>query len=66
MWWPNTPESKKRFGLNTYGPDVELEFVFDFMDRKHAEGKPFILEYVNRDNVTMVRDRVRAYDKERT
>lgn len=43
VWWPNTPEAKKRFGLNTYGPDVELDFVFDFMDRKQAEGKPFFI-----------------------
>ncbi len=43
VWWPNTPEAKKRFGLNTYGPDVELAFAFDFMERKHREGKPFFI-----------------------
>lgn len=43
VWWPNTPEARKRFGLHTYGPDVELEFAFDFMDRKHAEGQPFFV-----------------------
>lgn len=42
-WWPNTPESIENFGLHTYGPDVELDFVFDFMDRKQAEGKPFLI-----------------------
>lgn len=42
-WWPNTPEAKKEFGLTTYGPDVELEFVFDFMERTHEEGKPFFI-----------------------
>ncbi len=42
-WWPNTAESKKSFGLNTYGPDVELQFAFDFMDRTHAAGKPFFI-----------------------
>lgn len=43
VWWPNTPEAKKDFGLNTYGPDVELEFAFDFMERKQKEGKPFFV-----------------------
>ena len=43
VWWPNTPEAKKRFGLNTYGPDVELEFVFDFMERTQKAGKPFFV-----------------------
>ena len=43
VWWPNTPEAKKNFGLNTYGPDVELQFSFDFMERQHAKGKPFFV-----------------------
>ncbi len=43
VWWPNTPESKKKFGLGTFGPDVELQFVFNFMERKHSEGKPFFV-----------------------
>lgn len=43
VWWPNTPESINEFSVNTYGPDVELEFAFDFMERKHAEGKPFLI-----------------------
>ena len=42
-WWPNSPESEKRFGLNTFGPDVEQEFVFDFMERQHQAGKPFFI-----------------------
>lgn len=42
-WWPNTKASKKRYGLNTFGPDVELEFIFDFMERKHKEKKPFFV-----------------------
>ncbi|WP_430934892.1 sulfatase-like hydrolase/transferase [Saccharicrinis sp. 156] len=41
--WPNTPESKASYGLHTYGPDIELDFVFDFMERKHQEGKPFFV-----------------------
>ncbi len=42
-WWPNTPEAKGKFGINTYGPDVELQFVFDFMERQHKAGKPFFV-----------------------
>ncbi len=47
VWWPNTPESKKAFGLNTYGPDVELKFTFDFMDRMHAQDKPFFIYHAS-------------------
>lgn len=43
VWWPNTTEAKTNFGLSTYGPDVELDFVFDFIERKHAEDKPFFI-----------------------
>ena len=43
QWWPNTPESKKQFGLGTYGPDVELDFVFDFMQKQVADDKPFFV-----------------------
>lgn len=43
QWWPNTPESKQSFGLGTYGPDVELDFIFDFMNRQHAKGEPFFV-----------------------
>lgn len=42
-WWPNTPESKKLYGLSTYGPDVELDFIMDFIDRKHKDKKPFFI-----------------------
>ncbi|TWU54689.1 Arylsulfatase [Rubripirellula tenax] len=47
QWWPNTAESKKTFGLNTYGPDVELDFIFDFMDRQQADGKPFFVYHTS-------------------
>ncbi|TWT81556.1 Arylsulfatase [Planctomycetes bacterium CA13] len=43
QWWPNTPKSIDSFGLGTYGPDVELDFIFDFMDRQHENGKPFFV-----------------------
>lgn len=42
-WWPNDAASKKRFGLHTYGPDVELEFIFDFMERKTKNNEPFFV-----------------------
>ncbi|MEM6883801.1 MAG: sulfatase-like hydrolase/transferase [Verrucomicrobiota bacterium] len=42
-WWPNSEESQQDFGLHTYGPDVELDFVFNFMERKQQEGKPFFI-----------------------
>lgn len=46
-WWPNTPEARDTFGLHTYGPDMEMHFILDFMDRKHAEGKPFFIYHTS-------------------
>ena len=46
-WWPNTPESKADYGLNTYGPDVELELIFDFMERKNEEEQPFFIYHTS-------------------
>ncbi|TWU62031.1 sulfatase-like hydrolase/transferase [Crateriforma conspicua] len=43
QWWPNTDESREAFGPGTYGPDVELDFIFDFMDRQHSKGRPFFV-----------------------
>ena len=43
QWWPNTEESKKNFGPQTYGPDVELDFIFDYMDRQKAAEQPFFI-----------------------
>ncbi|MDZ8118772.1 sulfatase-like hydrolase/transferase [Pontiella agarivorans] len=47
VWWPNTPEAQKKFGLHTFGPDVVLDFCFDFMERTHAEGKPFLIYHTS-------------------
>ncbi|NIJ44877.1 arylsulfatase A-like enzyme [Wenyingzhuangia heitensis] len=47
QYWPNTKESKKSYGLNTYGPDVELDFIFDFMTRKKREDKPFFIYHTS-------------------
>ncbi len=41
--YPNTPESKAKFGLNSFSADIEQEFAINFMERKHAEGKPFFI-----------------------
>lgn len=46
-WWPNTKESKASFGINTYGPDVELDFVFNFMDRQEKKDKPFFIYHTS-------------------
>ncbi len=43
QWWPNTPETEESFGLGTYGPDVELEYIFDFMEKQHQQDKPFFV-----------------------
>jgi len=43
QWWPNTEESKASYGLGTYGPDVELDFIFDFMEKQVADDKPFFV-----------------------
>lgn len=41
--YPNTPESKAKFGLNSFSADIEQEFAINFMERKHEEGKPFFI-----------------------
>ncbi|MEM6883797.1 MAG: sulfatase-like hydrolase/transferase [Verrucomicrobiota bacterium] len=43
VWWPNTSEAQKRFGVSTYGPDLEMEYVFDFIERQHQQSKPFLI-----------------------
>ncbi|MEL6311361.1 MAG: sulfatase-like hydrolase/transferase [Pseudomonadota bacterium] len=45
--WPNTPEAEANYGVNTYGPDVELDFIFDFMERQHEAGKPFFVYHTS-------------------
>jgi arylsulfatase A-like enzyme len=47
VWWPNNKKAKKSFGLNTFGPDVELDFIFDFMERKQKEKKPFFVYHTS-------------------
>lgn len=47
QWWPNTDESKSQFGVETYGPDVELDFIFDFMEKRASEGEPFFVYHTS-------------------
>ena len=47
QWWPNTAESQASFGPATYGPDVELEFIFDFMEKQVAANKPFFVYHTS-------------------
>lgn len=47
VWWPNTKASEKSFGLNTFGPDVELDFIFEFIERKQKEDKPFFVYHTS-------------------
>lgn len=42
-WWPNTPESEASFGVNTFGPDKELDFALEYMERQQAQDKPFFI-----------------------
>ncbi|MEX0330058.1 MAG: sulfatase-like hydrolase/transferase [Puniceicoccaceae bacterium] len=42
-WWPVTRRDRKKFGINTYGPDLEMEFIFAFMEHARDEGKPFFI-----------------------
>jgi len=43
VWWPNERAKDAAYGLSSYGPDLEMRFTFDFMDRKRAEGNPFFI-----------------------
>ncbi len=45
--YPNTEEEKARFGVNSFGPDIEMEFTLDFIDRKKREGKPFMIYHAS-------------------
>ncbi|MGM8361977.1 sulfatase-like hydrolase/transferase [Flavobacterium sp. ARAG 55.4] len=45
--WPNNKVAIDTFGLSTYGPDVELNFIFDFMERKHKSKTPFFVYHTS-------------------
>ncbi|MBB6429550.1 sulfatase-like hydrolase/transferase [Algisphaera agarilytica] len=47
VWWPYTEQQKAEYGLTTYAPDVELDYIFDFMERKTAENKPFFVYHTS-------------------
>lgn len=53
-WWPEIqlinhpdypaePYKYVKTTLNDYAPDLEMEYIFDFMDRSKASGKPFFV-----------------------
>ncbi|MEM9986770.1 MAG: sulfatase-like hydrolase/transferase, partial [Bacteroidota bacterium] len=46
-WWPNNQAARDTFGLSTFGPDVELSYTFDFMERKQATGEPFFIYHTS-------------------
>ncbi len=39
----NSAESKQNFGLHSYGPDIELGFAFNFIERQQKQNKPFFI-----------------------
>ncbi len=41
--WPTNGEAIEAYGLNTYGADVEQDYIFDFMERSHQQDKPFFV-----------------------
>lgn len=46
-FWPFKDKDKKEYGVNTYGPDVEQKFIFDFMKRMVKDGKPFMIYHTS-------------------
>ncbi|WP_199915627.1 sulfatase-like hydrolase/transferase [Saccharobesus litoralis] len=36
-------ESIANFGVNSYGPDIELDFILQFMERQHKQSNPFFV-----------------------
>lgn len=46
-YWPNTPKTIDEYSVNTYGPDVQLDFIFDFMQRQHQSNKPFFVYHTS-------------------
>ncbi|MGC6455268.1 MAG: sulfatase-like hydrolase/transferase [Coraliomargaritaceae bacterium] len=47
VWWPNTEEAKEQYGITTYGPDVELFYSLDFIERQHKAKKPFLVYHTS-------------------
>ena len=47
QWFPNSPESKAKFGVTTYGPDVELDFIFDFLEQRASDKKSFFIYHTS-------------------
>ncbi len=45
--YPHTEEQIANYGVNTYGPDIEMEFILDFIERKKEEEKPFFIYHAS-------------------
>ncbi|MFI3247605.1 MAG: sulfatase-like hydrolase/transferase [Rikenellaceae bacterium] len=45
--WPTTEEGRAKYGLNSYSSDIEQDYIFDFMERKQEEGKPFFVYHTS-------------------
>lgn len=41
--YPNEPYKFVETHINDYAPDLEMEYIFDFMDRSKAKGTPFFI-----------------------
>lgn len=46
-WFPNNAAAADTFGVHSYGPDIELEFALNFMERKVDEDKPFFIYHTS-------------------
>ena len=46
-FWPNTEAAKEEYGLNTYGPDVVLDKIFEFMDLQKENERPFFVYHTS-------------------
>ena len=58
LWWPEVqvanhpshpdkPFSWQETKISDYGPDIELERIFDFMERSKAQDKPFFVYHTS-------------------
>lgn len=58
LWWPevqvanhpshpDTPFSWQETKISDYGPDIELERIFDFMERSKEQNKPFFVYHTS-------------------
>ena len=46
-WWPFTPADQAAYGLHTFGPDVVLDHILDFMERSATSNTPFFVYHTS-------------------